>query len=132
MRAGAGLTRAGAARKMPRVLHALVRSSFVLTGLVLLAVGVSNVVAGQSKVAQYGDLVVATASHAPRPAATLFPSTSEGEERHALARAKVAFYQLLVTAGRLLVALGTALIAIGTLRVWMRPPRAPARSPVTN
>jgi hypothetical protein len=117
---------------MSPVLHALVRSGLVLTGLLLLAVGIGNVIAGQSKLEQYGELAALTQARAPRPPATLFPATTEGEERHALARAKVAFYQLLVTAGRLLTALGIAFFAIGALRVWMRAPRPPSRSPVAN
>ncbi|HJQ83490.1 MAG TPA: hypothetical protein VKA21_05400 [Candidatus Binatia bacterium] len=116
------------------MLYAVVRSGFVLTGLLLLAVGIGNVVAGRSKVAQYEELIVATAPRtpaAPSPA-TLFPATSEGDERHALARAKVAFYELLVTAGGLLTAIGGALIGIGVLRVWVRAPRAPAKSALAN
>jgi len=106
--------------------YALVRSGLVLTGLLLLAVGVGNVIAGHSKMTQYAEVVLLTAPRAQPDPAALFPAASEGDERHALARAKVAFYQLLVTAGQLLAALGGALVAIGLLRVWMRTPRVPA------
>ena len=118
--------------KMRTVLYAIMRSGPVLAGLLLLAVGIGNVVAGRSKIAQYEELVQATVPHAPRDPVALFPAVSEGEERHALAGAKLAFYQLLVTAGQLLAALGGSLIAIGVLRVWMRAPRAPVDSPVPN
>ena len=94
--------------------------------------GTNILVAGHSKIAQYEELVQATVPHAPRDPVALFPAVSEGEERHALAGAKLAFYQLLVTAGQLLAALGGSLIAIGVLRVWMRAPRAPVDSPVPN
>jgi len=117
---------------MSPVFHAVVRSGLVLAGLLLLAVGIGNVVAGQSKIQQYVELAALTQPHAPRPPATLFPATTESDERHSLARAKVAFYELLVSAGWLLVALGVLLAAVGTLRVWMRAPRPTARSPVAN
>ena len=118
---------------MSPVLHALVRSGLVLTGLLLLAVGIGNVIAGRSKFDQYAELGALTeAQVAPRPPATLFPAVSEGEERHRLANAKKDFYELLVNVGWLLGCLGVALFAIGTLRVWMRAPRSVAQSPVAN
>jgi hypothetical protein len=117
---------------MPRMLHAMARSSLVLTGLVLLAVGIANVVAGTSKVGQYQEIAVATASRVQHRSPTLFPAASETEERHALAAAKVAFYQLLTSAGWTLGALGGALVAIGALRVWTRTPRALLNSRAAN
>ncbi len=116
----------------PSTLYALARSGLVLVGLLLFAVGVGNVVTAYSKIDQYEELLrVTTPRVAPDPAA-LFPSVSEGEERHELARAKLAFYQLLLTAGRLLGAAGTFLVALGVLRVWVRAPRAPANYPSAN
>ena len=114
------------------MLHALTRSSLVLTGLVLLAVGIANVVAGTSKVAQYQDIALATTPHVPHRSPALFPATSETEERHALAAAKVAFYQLLTSAGWTITALGGALVAIGALRVWTRTPRTLLNSRAAN
>jgi len=105
--------------------HGLVRSGLVLAGLLLLGVGLGNLYAGHSKVAQYQELVRTPTVHVPHDPAALFPPASESEERQALARAKVAFYQLLVTVGQFLTATGAALIAIGVLRFWMRAPRAP-------
>ena len=105
-------------------LRAATRSSLVLTGLLLFAVGLGNLVAGQSKVVQYEQLVRATTVHLPpRDPAGLFPPVSEGAERSDVARAKLAFYQLLVIAGRLLAALGAALVGLGGLRLWMRAAR---------
>jgi hypothetical protein len=118
--------------KMHAMSHALMRSGLVLAGLLLLAVGLGNMVAGHSKIAQYEDLVQATVPRIPHDPLVLFPAVSEGEERHALAGAKLAFYQLLVSAGQLLVGLGGFLIAIGVLRVWMRAPRASVDSPLPN
>ena len=92
------------------------RSSTVLAGLLLLGVGLGDLVAGHRKVRQYEEAVELTRpTKRPDPAA-LFPTSSEGQERHELARAKLAFYQLLFTAGAMLTTLGFFLIAIGLLR----------------
>src|SRR5438046_9356223 len=106
------------------MLHALTRSALVMAGLLLLAVGVGDVIAGWTKIGQYRELVRATASiERPDPAA-LFPTANEGQERHAVAVDKLAFYQLVVTTGQLLAALGFTLMAAGALRVRIRALRA--------
>src|SRR3989442_8815905 len=106
------------------MLHALTRSALVMAGLLLLAVGVGDVIAGWTKIGQYRELVRATASiERPDPAA-LFPTANEGQERHAVAVAKLAFYQLVVTTGRMLAAFGFALMAAGVLHVRIRTLRA--------
>jgi hypothetical protein len=107
-------------------LHAVLRSGLVLAGLLLLCVGLGDIVAGQNKRAQYESLREATAPRGPRDPAALFPTASESEERHELAKAKLAFYQLLITFGQLLSATGFALIALGVLRVRMRAARGVA------
>lgn len=104
------------------MLHALARSSLVLTGLVLLGVGSGNIVAGWRKIADYEDLMRATERIAPLDSAALFPVASERDERHALATAKRDFYGLLVKAGELLALVGGVLVVTGILRVSMRPP----------
>ena len=116
----------------PLTAYTIARSGLVLTGLLLLAVGFGNMVAGQSKIAQYREVLSATAVPAPADPASLFPQVSEGEERHHLVRAKLAFYQLLVTAGQLLCAVGAALIGFGVLWLWIRAARAPADIPAAN
>ena len=109
------------------MLHALTRSALVMAGLLLLAVGVGDVIAGWTKIGQYRELVRATASiERPDPAA-LFPTANEGQERYNVAVDKLAFYQLVVTAGRTLAALGFALMAAGVLHVRIRALRAPGR-----
>jgi hypothetical protein len=107
-------------------LVSLARSGLVLAGLLLLGVGLGDTIAGRAKIKQYQQLQHATAA-ASRPAdpAALFPTASEGSERHELARAKVAFYQLLITAGQLLSALGFALLAFGVIRVLRQTPPRP-------
>lgn len=101
----------------------LLRSGLVLAGLLLLAVGLGDFVAGHVKIAQYEQLMQATAPRVQRDPAALFPTASEGEERHQLAKAKVAFYQLLITFGQLLSATGFALVALGVLRLRLRAVR---------
>jgi len=114
------------------VLHALVRSSLVLTGLVLLGVGIGNVAAGWRKVADYEELMRATERIAPLDSAALFPVASERDERHALATAKRDFYRLLVNAGAILSFVGGVLLVVGTVRVSMRPPPLGANSTSAN
>ena len=112
-------------------LYALTRSGLVVAGLLLLGVGVGDTIAGRAKIAQYEELLRTTAVPAPTDPTALFPTASEGRERHDLARTKLAFYYLLLTAGQLLSAVGFALIAIGILRLRARgSPRTEA--PIAN
>jgi hypothetical protein len=104
-------------------LQQMFRSSLVVAGLLLVGVGVGDMVAGSVKLAQYEELFEATRPKGPRDPTALFPTATEGQERHRLARAKVAFYRLLVNAGQLLLALGTVLLSLGLLRLRLRVPR---------
>jgi len=118
----------------PLTVHAFTRSGLVLTGLLLLAVGFGNMVAGRTKIAQYKDVLSVTSTMPPTPAdpASLFPSPSEGDERSHLVQAKLAFYQLLLTAGQLLSAAGAALVGFGALRVWWLAAHLPADVTAAN
>ena len=108
-------------------MHGLTRSALVMAGLLLVVVGVGDVIAGWAKIGQYRELVRLTAAvERPDPAA-LFPTANEGQERYNIAVDKLAFYQLVVTAGRTLAALGFALMAAGVLHVRIRTLRAPGR-----
>ncbi len=113
-------------------LHALLRNGFVLAGLLLLGVGLGDAIAGRMKLAQYQELVRSTAGTESRDPAALFPTASEGQERHAIARAKVGFYQLLFTAGQLLSAVGFVLLVIGILQLRVRAFRTSFNSPVAH
>jgi hypothetical protein len=104
--------------------HALGRSGLVLAGLLLLGVGIGNAIAGHTKIAQYEEVLRATAPSGPANPAALFPKASERDERHELAQAKLAFYELLLTVGQVLSALGFTLLAVGVVRL-LRAPRAP-------
>jgi len=105
---------------IPAPAHGLVRSGLVLAGLLLLAVGLGNAVAGRTKITQYEEILHTVAPAPPPDPAALFPKASEGQERRELARAKLAFYQLLLSAGQLLAAAGLVLLAVGVLRYRMR------------
>ncbi len=108
--------------------HTLFRSTLVVAGLLFLGVGLCDAVAGWVKIGQYQELLRTTETRVPRDPAALFPTANEGQERHQLAGAKLAFYHLLLTAGQLMAALGFALLAVGVLRLRLRPPR-PALEP---
>jgi hypothetical protein len=60
----------------------------------------------------------------PHDPAALFPKASEAQERHAVAAAKLAFYQLLFVVGQLLAAVGVLLMGIGVVRQRLRTLRA--------
>ena len=103
--------------------RSLARSGLVLAGLLLLGVGLGDTIAGRTKMMQYQELLETTATPpAPANPAALFPTATEGQERQELARAKLAFYHLLVTVGQLLSAVGLILISVGILRLRAHPP----------
>jgi len=110
------------------VVHQLVRSSLVVAGLLLLGIGVADTIAGRSKIAQYQEVLRTTALPPPADPAALFPTASEGQERHELARAKLGFYQLFCVAGQVLSALGVTLLALGVLRLRIRTLRPSTES----
>jgi hypothetical protein len=87
-----------------------------LAGLLILGVGLGDLIAGHRKVRQYEQAVEQTRPTKPADPAALFPTASEGQERHQLARAKLAFYQMLFTAGAMLSTLGFFLLAVGLIR----------------
>jgi hypothetical protein len=101
-------------------LQALARSALVIAGLLVLGVGLGDTVAGHVKIAQYEELLRGTPVPVPADPAALFPTASESQERYELARAKLAFYHLLLRAGQLLSALGFLLVAVGVLRLRLR------------
>ena len=94
----------------------LPRSSTVLAGLLLMSVGLGDLIAGHRKIRQYEEAVQVTRPTKPPDPAALFPTASEGQERHQLALAKLAFYQLLFTAGAMLTTVGFFLLAVGLIR----------------
>ncbi len=112
--------------------HALLRNGLVLAGLLLLGVGLGDAVVGRTKIAQYTEVLASTPAPEPRDRAALFPTASEGNERRAVARAKVGYYQLLFTAGQLLSGIGFVLLVLGVLQIRLRAGRAALRPPVAD
>jgi len=109
-------------------IQTLLKSSLVLAGLLLLVVGLGDVVVGRTKMFQYQETLAQTPPATVDPA-SLFPTASEGKERHSVTMGKLAFYQLLVNVGQLMVAAGFTLIAVGVLRVSVGGARAPRNLP---
>jgi len=114
-------------------LNQLMRSSLVVAGLLLIAIGVPESLTGRSKIAEYQEALREATPPAPADPAALFPKATEGQERYELARAKLGFYRLILHTGQGLSALGFTLLAIGVLRLRrVRAPRAPTATPVAN
>lgn len=105
------------------VMHGLLRNGFVLAGILLIGVGGADTLVGRVKCAQYEDAVRSVPPVEPRSPEALFPTASEGHERTAVARAKLGYYQLLLTAGDLLGAVGLLLLAVGIIQFRLRGPR---------
>jgi hypothetical protein len=100
------------------------RNGFIVAGFLLFAVGVGDLLAGRAKLAEYREVVAQAPVPAPHDPAALFPKASEAQERHAVAQAKLAFYQLLIVVGQLLAAGGVLLMGIGLFRQRQRALRA--------
>src|SRR5262245_40496713 len=107
MRRPGQLTTSRAERKIAGpMLQQPLRSSLIVAGLLLLGVSLGDTIAGRAKVVQYEELLRTTEATPPADPAALFPTASESRERHDLARMKLGFYHLLLTAGQVLIALG--------------------------
>jgi hypothetical protein len=94
----------------------MVRSPWVVAGLILLAVGVGDVIAGRSKLAQYQAVLAQPVAAKPRDPARLFPKVTESQEQRAVASAKLGFYNQLFLAGQILSVAGLVFIVIGLVR----------------
>jgi len=101
-------------------LHQAARNAFIVAGALIFAVGAGDMLAGGSKMQEYRAVVAEAIPPVPYDPAALFPKASEAQERHAVAQAKLAFYQLLFVVGQLLAAVGVLLMGIGVLRQRQR------------
>jgi hypothetical protein len=108
-------------------LPTLLRSGLVIGGLLLLGVGLADIVAGHTKVAEYQQVLSverAAAARAGDASRRLFPASSETAQRVAIAEAKLGYYGLLVLVGQMLTAAGLVLVAVGAVRERRRALRA--------
>jgi hypothetical protein len=105
------------------VIPALLKTPLVLSGLLLLTIGLTETFLGRAKIREYEAVLRATPAAVPREPAALFPRASEEQESRELAEAKLAYYHLFLTAGQLLAGVGLILFAAGLLR-GQRPRRA--------
>ncbi len=106
--------------------YALARSTLVWAGTLLFLVGVGDTIAGRVKMAQYEEVLRKAPAREARSRPTLFPTATEGEERRAVAAAKLGFYRVLFTVGKILTLAGVLVLAAGIARVRWRPPPLPA------
>lgn len=102
---------------------ALLKSPLVLSGLLLICIGLGETVIGRTKIREYEAELRRTPAVTRTAPAALFPRASEEQEERELAEAKFAYYHLLLTAGQLIAGLGLILFAAGLLRGY-RPRRA--------
>ena len=95
---------------------ALLRTPLVLSGLLLLSIGLAETLAGRLKISEYETILRETPAVVAKNPAALFPTATEEQEAREVAEAKLAYYHLLLTAGQLLSGLGLILFAAGLLR----------------
>jgi len=100
----------------------------VLSGLLLLAIGLAETLVSRLKISEYEGMLRQTPAVVAKDPAALFPTATEEQELRELGEAKLAYYHLLLTAGQLLAGLGLILFAAGLLR-GHRPAR---RSELTS
>lgn len=104
-------------------LIAFLRSPLVLSGLLLLSIGIAETILGRAKTREYEAILRETPSTPPQDPAALFPTVTEEQERRDVAEAKLAYYHLLTTAGQLMSGVGMLLFAAGFLRTRPAPRR---------
>ncbi len=121
------------------MLRDLYKSRLLVTGIMLLCLGIGNWIVGNHKVTDYQSIVTQVS-----PAVVLQSSllakgiwklpTEEGER--ASARAKVDFYHVVVSGGRLLLSIGVLFIIAALIRLHTRYPGEgylwPAGRPIEN
>ena len=109
-------------------IRTLGRNGWIVAGTLLLAVGIGDVVASRTKLAQYHEVLAQPVVTLPKDPAILFPKASEAEEQRAVAYAKLGFYNLLFLAGQVLTFGGLVLGVIGLARLRVYAPIEPSTS----
>ncbi len=106
-------------------IQSVVRSGWIVAGLLLLAIGLGDVLVGRTKLAQYQDAIAQASPVRPPDPAILFPKVTEAEEQRAVAHAKLGFYNLLFLAGQMLTLGGLLLVVVGVVRLHRRSDDTP-------
>ena len=101
-------------------LYQAARSGFIVAGVLILAVGAVDMVAGRLRIQEYRAIMREMPPPEPRDPTALFPKATEAQEQHAVAEAKLSYYQLLFLVGQLLAAGGVVLLAIGAFQLRLR------------
>ena len=107
---------------------ALLKTPLVLSGLLLLSIGLAETLLGRMKIAEYETILRETPAVVAKNPEALFPTATEEQEARGIAEAKLAYYHLLLTAGQLMAGVGLILFAAGLLRGH----RPVARSELTS
>ena len=107
---------------------ALLKTPLVLSGLLLLSIGLAETLLGRMKIAEYDAILRQTPAIVAKDPEALFPRATEEQEAREIAEAKLAYYHLLLTAGQLMAGVGLILFAAGLLRGH----RPVARSELTS
>ena len=126
---GGGPDDPGVRTIIPPGLQGLLRSSFVLVGVLLLGVGLADMAAGMVKVSEYRAVLASELPAVRREPDTLFPTATEAEQRRAVAQAKLGYYELLVVVGQLFAAAGVVLVAVGAVRARLGTLREASAAP---
>jgi hypothetical protein len=106
------------------LLQQAVRNGFIVAGLLLVAIGIGDMLAGRAKWHEYRTVLAEAPPAAPRDPAALFPKSTEAREHRVVAEAKLAFYELLILVGQFLALAGVLLFGIGVARERARTLRA--------
>ncbi len=106
----------------------LARSGWIVSGLLLLLIGLSDVVVGRTKLAQYQTVLRQTPVTRPEDPAALFPKVTEADEQRSVARTKLGFYNLLFLTGQVITLTGLVLCVFGLVRIRRRGSGALARA----
>jgi hypothetical protein len=101
-------------------IQSMARSTWIVAGLLLLAIGLGDVLVGRTKLAQYQEVIAQAPPVRPHDPAILFPKVTEADEQRSVARAKLGFYALLFLSGQLLTLSGLVLVVIGVVRLHRR------------
>lgn len=104
------------------IVQLLHQSRLFVVGLVITLLGLGNYIAGEKKVAHYQE-VIAAAPPQERTIQLFFSGDkqhtfpSEARERLEIARAKLDFYQVVLSSGRLMTSIGIGCTLVALIRL---------------